>query len=187
MEKSLFRKAKVKPIVKTLSLLSMTLLMSFCKGQTLDKETALEVVKKEYTKDVCKKGIKRSITTLYDADYNDMARNYYELEKMGLVRVTVEKHPKNRQAMRIVSTPKAEAEFDFSSTVNVLVFVPTEVIGISVNEGSHTAEVIFLGKYDPTPFFYIAYEDDRCQIVENVEKRATLIHYDSGWRLKDVR
>ena len=167
--------------------LFLTSLLCSCEQDVkLSNENALQVLNQEY-KDFCNAPHKTMASTLTDGNFIELEGYYHQLKSMGLVEVRTENYKNGQSTVHITATQKAVKEYNYIAYTSVAVakLVPKEIVGISINQETKTAEVIFVGEYEITPFTRLSHRRDLCKAGERFEKKATFIHYDSGWRLKE--
>lgn len=176
--------------MKNLIIPALALILFGCgKSNKLDNEIALNILKSEY-KESCLNEVDDYIfSNDRHISYKTWERYYSELESYGLVRLKRKKYRSGTSGIQLIPTNKAKQEYEvgpgFASFVAaVLKFEVTDIVGISHQEDGNKAEVIFKGNLQQTPFYNVMTKKKNCKIQYGVERKATFVKFDTGWRLQ---
>ena len=153
------------------------------KKDNLNSADALGIIAKEYVEN-CRSTVKYSISRTVDGSKYQLLRdNYKDLEEKGLAQVT-RSNRNGYDSQKIKFTNMARNRYDAANRMAIVTeFIPKEIIGVSISEDGKRAEVIFKGKFMPTPFYGIRGYNSSCKL-ESGERTVTLVKYDTGWRLQ---
>ena len=153
------------------------------------KRQALYILQKQY-KETCNGEVKDFASTAYDGPNYTAYESYFtELKNQGLVTLKVKNYKKGKSTASITHTKLAIQKYNLgtgfnSFKIDLLKFIPKQISGISYSDEGNRAVILFTGDYVPTPFYKIKAKKTRCHKSKNIERKATFVRYDTGWRLE---